>query len=587
LTFGWQAGTSNDIGSQWAGYTYSWHIKARNGSLESGWSETRTFTVRPGAPSNLSATTASCSQINLSWSDNSGNEEGYKVYRNGSLIATLGSGVTSYQSTGLSGNTNYPYAVNAYRGSIESNPSNSANATTQTCSTPPATPTGVSASDGAYTDKVSVLWTAPSGATSYQVHRNSSNSLSGAALIGSPLASAFDDTSAAAGSSYWYFVKACNAAGCSGFSSGDSGYRAAAAPTDDNYEENDTLATAYDLSDWERTWLSSIKGYGIQSDSDFYRIYVTPGDARIIIDVRFTHSQGDIDVEVYDSAGNFLTGSNSVSDNEYIDYSVPLSGAYYYLKVFFGNNGNQYDLWWDDISPTSTSRGMDTTGVFRPSNGLLYLKHANSSGYADLSINYGTGGDYPVTGDWDGNGTDTIGIYRNGIFYLRNSNTLGFADLAFAFGTPGDQPVAGDWDGDGVDSIGVYRNGVFLLRNSNSAGAPDTSFALGNPSDVGIAGDWNGDGLDSTGVFRPSNGVIFLKNANTSGFADIALNYGLSGDRPVVGDWNNDGMDTIGVYRNATFFLRNSNTNGFAEIIFSLGNTGDMPIAGNWDGSNP
>jgi hypothetical protein len=229
---------------------------------------------------------------------------------------------------------------------------------------------------------------------------------------------------------------------------------------------------------------------------------------------------------------------------------------------------------------------LDSTGVFRPSNGLLYLKNTNTSGYADIAINYGTGGDYPVTGDWDGNGTDTIGIYRNGSFYLRNSNTVGFANLVFPFGTPGDQPIAGDWNGDGIDTIGVYRpsTGQFLLRNSNTAGPAEMSFYLGNVGDVGIAGDWNGDGIDTTGVFRPSNGVIFLKNTNATGFADIALNYGLPGDQPVMGDWNNDGIDTIGIYRNGTFYLRNFNTNGFANIVFALGNPGDMPIAGNWDG---
>jgi hypothetical protein len=239
--------------------------------------------------------------------------------------------------------------------------------------------------------------------------------------------------------------------------------------------------------------------------------------------------------------------------------------------------------------PNNVADGTDTTGVFRPSNGLLYLKNSNDTGFADAALNYGLPGDYPVVGDWDGNGTVTIGIYRNGSFFLRNSNTLGFAEMVFPFGNPGDQPIAGDWDGDGVDTIGIYRpsNGQFLLRNSNDAGPAEASFFLGNAGDVGVAGDWNGDGLDTTGVFRPSNGVIFLKDTNDTGFADYALNYGLPGDQPVIGDWNNDGVDTIGIYRNGTFFLRNENTNGFAELIFGLGNPGDMPIAGNWDGSNP
>ena len=228
--------------------------------------------------------------------------------------------------------------------------------------------------------------------------------------------------------------------------------------------------------------------------------------------------------------------------------------------------------------------GKDTTGVFRPSNGYLFMKNSNDTGYADWAFNYGLPGDYPVVGDWDGNGTVTLGVYRGGKFYLRNENTIGFADWVFAFGQIGDQPIAGDWNGDGVDTIGVYRGNTFYLRNSNSAGPVEMSFSLGNAGDVGIAGDWNGDGLDTTGVFRPSNGYIYLKNTNETGFADLALNYGLPGDKPVTGDWDNDGVDTIGVYRGNTFYLRNENTNGFAQIVFSLGNSGDMPIAGNWDG---
>jgi hypothetical protein len=228
--------------------------------------------------------------------------------------------------------------------------------------------------------------------------------------------------------------------------------------------------------------------------------------------------------------------------------------------------------------------GPDTTGVFRPSNGLLFLKNKNDTGFADYALNYGLPGDYPVVGDWDGDGDVTIGIYRNGYFFLKNANILGFADIVFPFGSPGDQPIAGDWNGDGVDTIGIFRNGTFFLRNSNYEGPPEISFGLGNPGDVGIAGDWNGDALDSTGVFRPSNGIIFLKDTNDTGFADYALNYGLPGDQPVVGDWDGNGTTTIGIYRNGQFFLRNSNTNGFAETVFGLGNPGDVPIAGNWDG---
>ena len=48
---------------------------------------------------------------------------------------------------------------------------------------------------------------------------------------------------------------------------------------------------------------------------------------------------------------------------------------------------------------------LDSTGVFRPSNGVIFLKDQNVDGFADYALNYGLPGDLPVTGDWDGNGS--------------------------------------------------------------------------------------------------------------------------------------------------------------------------------------
>ncbi|HKG22770.1 MAG TPA: PQQ-dependent sugar dehydrogenase, partial [Blastocatellia bacterium] len=230
------------------------------------------------------------------------------------------------------------------------------------------------------------------------------------------------------------------------------------------------------------------------------------------------------------------------------------------------------------------NNNVDTLGVFRPTNGAVFLKNQNTSGFADVVITYGVPQDIPIAGDWDGDGDDTIGIYRDGTFFLKNSNTNGNADLTFAFGISGDLPVVGDWDGDGVDTIGVYRNGTYFLRNSNSSGPPNLIFSLGGAGDLPIAGDWNNDGTDTVGVFRPATATFFLRNSNSSGVAEITITYGLPGDKPVVGDWNGDGIDTVGVYRNGTFFLRNSNTSGNADITFALGINGDVPISGDWNG---
>jgi hypothetical protein len=90
----------------------------------------------PTAPSNLTATAASSSVINLTWNDDANNETGFYIERSTasgssfSQIASVGANVTSYQNTGLSASTTYYYRVRAYNGLGSSAYSNEASATT-------------------------------------------------------------------------------------------------------------------------------------------------------------------------------------------------------------------------------------------------------------------------------------------------------------------------------------------------------------------------------------------------------------------------------------------------------------------------
>jgi hypothetical protein len=120
--------------------------------------------------------------------------------------------------------------------------------------------------------------------------------------------------------------------------------------TEDIYEENDTLGTAWHPGyNWERTWLASINGFGIQADEDWYRIDVDQGAQRVQVDCSFFHAEGDINIALYDSAGSLLAESNSVTDDEFIDYAIS-SGGKHYIRVHYGNAGTMYDLWWDDLN---------------------------------------------------------------------------------------------------------------------------------------------------------------------------------------------------------------------------------------------
>jgi hypothetical protein len=86
------------------------------------------------APTNLSATTSG-SDIDLSWTDASSDEDGFKIERHNtstttfSEIGSVGSGVTTYNDPGLSADT-YSYRVRMFKGSNFSNYSNTASSTT-------------------------------------------------------------------------------------------------------------------------------------------------------------------------------------------------------------------------------------------------------------------------------------------------------------------------------------------------------------------------------------------------------------------------------------------------------------------------
>jgi serine protease AprX len=91
----------------------------------------------PAAPSSLGATVISRTQINLSWTDNSSDENGFAIERcagssctNFAQIATVGPGVTSYANTGLTRNTTYRYRVRAFNGGGNSAYSNIVSART-------------------------------------------------------------------------------------------------------------------------------------------------------------------------------------------------------------------------------------------------------------------------------------------------------------------------------------------------------------------------------------------------------------------------------------------------------------------------
>ncbi|MCY7347902.1 MAG: hypothetical protein LH614_17020, partial [Pyrinomonadaceae bacterium] len=87
-------------------------------------------------------------------------------------------------------------------------------------------PTGVSASDGDYADKVSVMWNTVREAALYRIFRSTDGDPSSAASVGVTAANYFFDPTAVANQTYFYWVRAENNGSSSSLSNADPGWRA-------------------------------------------------------------------------------------------------------------------------------------------------------------------------------------------------------------------------------------------------------------------------------------------------------------------------------------------------------------------------
>ena len=78
----------------------------------------------------------------------------------------------------------------------------------------------------------------------------------------------------------------------------------------------------------------------------------------------------------------------------------------------------------------------------RPGTGVWYIRPSLAGGYTAKS--WGTNGDIPVAGDYDGDGKADIAVWRpgSGIFYVLPSESPG-TYTSTRWGVTGDIPVLG------------------------------------------------------------------------------------------------------------------------------------------------
>ena len=284
--------------------------------------------------------------------------------------------------------------------------------------------------------------------------------------------------------------------------------------------------------------------------------------------------------------------TGAASDGEVEDYAIEIEGVRDRIGVL------------PSRGPGLSFR-LDTNG-----NGSWDGNAGGDLNYAFARFRGWRSDDRPISGDWDGDGYDEIGVFSyspafRGFRLDTNGNGrwdgVSEGDIALTFlarnqWRPSDQPVVGDWNGDGVDDLGFYRNGRFYLDangngNWDGVAGGDVVHRFGQGGYSPVVGDWDGDGTDEIGAYRNRR---FYLDANGNGTWDGTdggdqLNvFGTVQYQPVVGDWNGDGRDDIGARLGRRFYL-DMNGNGVWDgpeggdfRSEKFGFVMDLPVIGKW-----
>jgi hypothetical protein len=184
-----------------------------------------------------------------------------------------------------------------------------------------------------------------------------------------------------------------------------------------------------------------------------------------------------------------------------------------------------------------------------------------------------------VVGDWDGDGKADLAVFRDGgaagnqsYFFYRPSSQPGADFVTVYWGTGGDKPMRGDFDGDGKADAAVFRpsDGLWYIRQSSSLQLRVDSWGFG--SDKFVAADYDGDGKTDLAVFR--DGIWYIKQSSNN--QPRYERFGLTTDTLVPADYDGDGRADIAVFRDGIWYLLRSQQ-GFSAVQFGTANDRAIP----------
>ncbi|QSE97268.1 reprolysin-like metallopeptidase [Fulvivirga lutea] len=285
------------------GTYYSYRIKNFKGTLESDYSAIligRTLSLPPANPTNLTAEIEGLDQINLTWNDNSNNEENYVIERsiqnnlNYVVIATLESESTIFEDINLNLDNEYFYRVKAINSGGSSGYSNEVSALLLPL--PPASPTNLIA-EAIDLSQISLSWVdVADNEDNYIVERSvgENNNYVEIASI-SANSTSFDDDNLGELTEYFYRIKAINTGGESDFS-------------------NEASASTLVLS---------------VSNNLADEVIISPNPFEGILNIELNENKQEVDLIIYDSRGQKIVAPKVVANSKIsVDLSSYPNGIY-------------------------------------------------------------------------------------------------------------------------------------------------------------------------------------------------------------------------------------------------------------------
>jgi chitodextrinase len=436
-------------------------------------------TTPPSVPTGLTATPASASQINLSWTPSTDPDSpvaGYNIYRNNVQAGTAAG--TSYSDTGLAPNTTYSYTATAYdpSGNVSSQ-SSAVSATTLGDGTPPSIPAGLVATPVS-TSRINLSWTASTDPDSpvfgYSIYRNNTQ-------IGTSTGTSYSDTGLAPNTTYSYTVNAYDPAGnVSAQSSAVSATTLTGDATPPSVPAG-LAATPISASQINVSWNAStdpdspVAGYNVYRDGA--QVGVATGtsysDTGLALNTTYSYT-----VTAYDPAGNVSAQSSAVSATTF-SALIPTAVQHIGSKVTVGNSIGGYKEYDIRFDAAVLSGNCIIVGVSWDTNGVTPT-------ITDDKNNIYTAG--PSTSD----GNQAIGIWyllnvTNGPRVIRArfsiptpsisltaSEFYNIATASVSDGTSGGTGASGDSvatgpisttvDNDLIWQFGIQRSGVAMTK---------------------------------------------------------------------------------------------------------------------------